>query len=82
MQVCLFAFDILYFNDKPLVRDPFRKRRDVLRSNFKPIQDRFMFATTLDTKETDEIALFMEEAIKGKSDSYRNLQLVESGLAN
>ena len=62
IQVCIFAFDLLYLNDKSLVREPLRTRRGLLRSSFNEIEGEFMFATAMDSLEVEE---FMEESIKG-----------------
>lgn len=35
VQVCVFMFDILYFNGRPLVEEAFEERRRVLKENFK-----------------------------------------------
>ena len=33
-QVCLFAFDILYYNGDPLIKRSFHERRELLKSTF------------------------------------------------
>ncbi|TKR72224.1 hypothetical protein L596_019708 [Steinernema carpocapsae] len=65
VKVCVFFFDLLYFNDKSLCRSKYRARRELLRNNFKEIEGFFHFATTMDTIDTDEIGVFLEESIKG-----------------
>uniref|UniRef100_A0A915JQA9 DNA ligase n=1 Tax=Romanomermis culicivorax TaxID=13658 RepID=A0A915JQA9_ROMCU len=65
VQVCLFAFDLLYLNGRPLVRETFRFRRQLMRENFKTVEGRFHFATSLDTSDVDEIDKFLDESVKG-----------------
>ncbi|XP_051170190.1 DNA ligase 1 [Leptopilina boulardi] len=65
VQVCVFMFDLLYFNDKPLVKEPFHKRRELLFNNFKEVEGEWKFATSLDTTTMEEVQDFLEESVKG-----------------
>ena len=66
VQVCLFAFDILYFNGEALVTKPFKERRDILRNNFVLVENEFQYAKSMDGKTTEEIQEALEDSIKGK----------------
>ncbi|VDN12681.1 unnamed protein product [Dibothriocephalus latus] len=65
VQVCIYAFDLLYLNGVSLTEQPFRRRRELLHHVFPTIPGKFMFATALDTSDTEEIARFMDESVKG-----------------
>lgn len=58
-------FDLLYFNNEPLVKKPFIKRRQLLLDNFKEIEGEWKFATHLDTSMMEEVQDFLEESVKG-----------------
>ncbi|XP_053461899.1 DNA ligase 1 isoform X2 [Nycticebus coucang] len=64
VQVCLYAFDLIYLNGQSLVREPLSRRRQLLRDNFVEIEGEFVFATSLDTKDTEQIAEFLEQSVK------------------
>lgn len=64
VQVCLFAFDLLYLNGKSYVRESFQARRDTLRQHFTHREGEFHFANSLITADTDEIAEYLEQSIK------------------
>uniref|UniRef100_A0A183JB03 DNA_LIGASE_A3 domain-containing protein n=1 Tax=Soboliphyme baturini TaxID=241478 RepID=A0A183JB03_9BILA len=73
VKVCVFAFDLLFFNGVSFVRSDFRIRRDHLRSYFKEVAGVFMFAKGIISSDTEEIATFLDEAVKGKC-SLRNCE--------
>uniref|UniRef100_A0A2K6GVI0 DNA ligase n=1 Tax=Propithecus coquereli TaxID=379532 RepID=A0A2K6GVI0_PROCO len=64
VQVCLYAFDLIYLNGESLVREPLSRRRQLLRENFVETEGEFVFATSLDTKDIDQIAEFLEQSVK------------------
>ncbi|XP_064416829.1 DNA ligase 1 isoform X2 [Latimeria chalumnae] len=64
VQVCVFAFDLLYLNGESLVKEPFVKRRELLRQAFTETEGEFMFATAMVGSNTEEIADFLEQSIK------------------
>lgn len=49
-----------------LVREPLSRRRQLLRENFVETEGEFVFATSLDTKDMDQIAEFLEQSVKGE----------------
>lgn len=65
----MFPFDLLYLNGEPLVREPFERRRQLLRENFTEVEGEFMFAQSMDATNTEDIEEFLEESIKGRSRS-------------
>ncbi|KAL2080903.1 hypothetical protein ACEWY4_022756 [Coilia grayii] len=64
VQVCVYAFDLLYLNGKSLVREPLRVRRELLRESFEESEGQFVFAKALDASDTDAIADFLEQSVR------------------
>ncbi|XP_025067816.1 DNA ligase 1 isoform X3 [Alligator sinensis] len=64
VQVCLYAFDMLYLNGESLVKQPFSRRRQLLHELFVETEGEFLFATSMDTCNTDEISEFLDQSIK------------------
>ncbi|KAL1857818.1 hypothetical protein Plec18167_001780 [Paecilomyces lecythidis] len=67
VQVCLFAFDLMYLNGQPLLDRPFRERRELLRSLFVEIPNRFTWVKSLDATSTDSDAVL--EFFKSATDA-------------
>ncbi|KAL4946139.1 hypothetical protein BDV06DRAFT_160493 [Aspergillus oleicola] len=53
VNVCLFAFDLMYLNSTPLLDRPLRERRELLRSLFVGIPNRFTWVKNLDATSAD-----------------------------
>ncbi|KAJ5861676.1 uncharacterized protein N7529_008986 [Penicillium soppii] len=53
VNVCLFAFDLMYLNGEPLLDRPFRERRELLRSLFVEISKHFTWVKSMDATSTD-----------------------------
>ncbi|ERE53818.1 DNA ligase 1-like protein, partial [Cricetulus griseus] len=47
-----------------LIRQPLSRRRQLLRENFVETEGEFVFATSLDTKDIEQIAEFLEQSVK------------------
>lgn len=64
VKVCVFAFDILYFNGNSLIHESLEDRRKVMTEHFAEKQGVFMFAKGHDSKETEEILTLLNDSIK------------------
>ncbi|TPX30802.1 hypothetical protein SmJEL517_g05729 [Synchytrium microbalum] len=65
VQVCVFAFDLLYLNGQPLIKEPLIKRRELLHKHFQEIEGEFHFAKSMDTGDVAEIQTFLDESVVG-----------------
>lgn len=63
IPVCVFAFDILYFNGEPQLHKTLRQRREVLWANFTPVKGKMAFATHLNSDNVEDIQKFLEQSI-------------------
>ncbi|KAF3059788.1 DNA ligase 3 [Daldinia childiae] len=68
IDVCLFAFDLMYLNGQPLLDRPFRERRTLLRSLFTEIQHHFTWVKSLDatSQDSEGVLDFFKQAIEKK----------------
>ncbi|XP_033749004.1 LOW QUALITY PROTEIN: DNA ligase 1-like [Pecten maximus] len=65
IQVCVYAFDLLYLNGESLVKQPFKRRRELLHKSFTEVEGEFVFAKSMISSDTEEIAVFLDESVKG-----------------
>lgn len=68
IDVCLFAFDLMYLNGEELTDRPFRERRSLLRSLFVEIPHHFTWVKSLDATSADveTVKAFFKSAIETK----------------
>lgn len=68
IDVCLFAFDLMYLNGEELLNRPFRERRSLLRSLFTKIPNHFTWVESLDASSADQeiVSEFFNRATKNK----------------
>lgn len=64
VRVCLFAFDILYYNGERLISKSLRERRDVLHRVTKYVPGEFQYAVELTTSNMDELQKFLDQSVK------------------
>lgn len=63
VEVCLFAFDLLYLNGESLLEEPFRRRRQLLHDSFRDVPGEFHFAQSADLTLVEDIQAFLETAV-------------------
>lgn len=68
VQVALYAFDCLYLNGVPLLREPMVKRREALYSAFQEVPGEFFFVTEKTSRDIDELQGFLDESIKDNTE--------------
>lgn len=66
VDVCLFAFDLMYLNGEELLGRPFRERRELLRSLFVEIPHKFTWVKNIDATSADSETVL--EFFKGATD--------------
>ncbi|KAL4979202.1 ATP-dependent DNA ligase [Aspergillus desertorum] len=68
INVCLFAFDLMYLNGTPLLDRSLRERRELLRSLFIEIPNRFTWVKNLDATSADSETVldFFKSATENK----------------
>ncbi|KAE9461238.1 hypothetical protein C3L33_06814, partial [Rhododendron williamsianum] len=63
VDVCIFAFDILYLNGQPLMQEQLNVRREHLYKSFGEDPGYFQFATAITSNDLEEIQKFLEAAV-------------------
>ncbi|KAG5498847.1 hypothetical protein JKF63_03136 [Porcisia hertigi] len=63
IPVCVFAFDILYFNGESQLEKTLQQRRELLWRYIRPQPAKLSFATYLDTDNVENVQKFLEKSI-------------------
>ncbi|POS83831.1 hypothetical protein EPUL_002760 [Erysiphe pulchra] len=68
VEVCFFAFDLMYLNGEPLLQKPLRERRELLRGRFVEIKNKFTWVKSFDatSKDSETILDFFNSATESK----------------
>ncbi|EGX96632.1 DNA ligase I, putative [Cordyceps militaris CM01] len=68
VQVCLFSFDLMYLNGQSLLSRSLRERRELLRSLFTEVPNRFTWVKSLDASSTESetVLSFFKSATESK----------------
>lgn len=68
IDVCLFAFDLMYLNGQSLLGRPFRERRELLRSLFIEVAHHFTWVKSIDATSGDSetVLEFFKSALENK----------------
>ncbi len=61
VTICVYAFDCLLINNKPLIQEKFEQRRKHLHLN--ELKGEFQFAHHKDTTDSEEILEFLNESV-------------------
>jgi len=64
IQVCIYAFDLLYLNGESLIRKPFGERRKMMYDSFIPTEGQFQFADHKDSANPEEIETYLAKSIE------------------
>ncbi|KAL8897471.1 MAG: hypothetical protein Q9207_007201 [Kuettlingeria erythrocarpa] len=81
VKVCIFAFDMLFYNGEAVVEKPLRERRELLHEAFSPVEGEFAFAQYGDTSDLEEIQTLLDESVKASCEGLmiKMLDTNESG---
>lgn len=64
VKVCIFAFDLLFFNGESLIGESLTSRRERLLEGFQEQEGQFMFAKGEDSRDPEEIMSLLNRSIK------------------
>ncbi|KAL8723030.1 MAG: hypothetical protein Q9225_000572 [Loekoesia sp. 1 TL-2023] len=81
VKVCVFAFDMLFYNGEAVVEKSFRERRNLLQEAFVPVEGEFAFAQYGNTSDLEEIQTLLDESVKASCEGLmvKMLDTDESG---
>ncbi|KAK6205317.1 ATP-dependent DNA ligase [Scheffersomyces amazonensis] len=64
VHICLFAFDLLYYNNEALITHSLTDRRSIMHENLTTIEGKFQFATAKNSSNLDELQVFLDQSVK------------------
>lgn len=64
VKVCIFAFDLLFFNNESLISETFSERRKRLCTSFVECEGQFMFAKGHDSRDPEQIMGLLNDSVK------------------
>ncbi|CAK9437894.1 uncharacterized protein LODBEIA_P22720 [Lodderomyces beijingensis] len=64
VHICLFAFDILFYNNESLITHSLQERRNLMFRHLKPLEGKFQFATFKDATSLEVLQQFLDQSIK------------------
>ncbi|KAK5050616.1 hypothetical protein LTR84_003898 [Exophiala bonariae] len=81
VKVCVYAFDMLFYNGEALVKKSLRERRELLHAAFEPVEGEFTFAQYGNSKDIEEIQKLLDESVKASCEGLmvKMLDTEESG---
>ncbi|KAF9427908.1 hypothetical protein BGZ94_003881 [Podila epigama] len=63
VQVCIFAFDLLYLNGESLLRESLHRRRELLLEHFVEVDGEFSFAKSMNSTQIEDIQTFLDQSV-------------------
>jgi DNA ligase 1 len=81
VKVCIFAFDMLFYNGESTVKKTLRERRELLHQAFEAVEGEFAFAQFGNTREIEEIQTLLDDSVKAGCEGLmvKMLDTEESG---
>ncbi|OXV11628.1 hypothetical protein Egran_00610 [Elaphomyces granulatus] len=81
VKVCVFAFDLLFFNGEATVKRTLRERRRIIHESFQSVEGEFAFAQFGNTNDLEEIQTLLDESVKASCEGLmvKMLDTEESG---
>eukprot|EP01101_Sappina_pedata_P008919 TRINITY_DN504_c0_g1_i1.p1 TRINITY_DN504_c0_g1~~TRINITY_DN504_c0_g1_i1.p1 ORF type:complete len:872 (+),score=306.11 TRINITY_DN504_c0_g1_i1:292-2616(+) len=66
VPVCLFLFDILYLHGKSVMHETLSRRREIMKENFKDVDNELRYASSIDTPTVEAIQDYLNAAVAGQ----------------
>ncbi|KAL8707554.1 MAG: hypothetical protein Q9220_007446 [cf. Caloplaca sp. 1 TL-2023] len=81
VKVCVFAFDMLFYNGEAVVGKTLRERRELMHQAFLTVEGEFAFAQYGNTNELEEIQSLLDDSVKASCEGLmvKMLDTDESG---